>query len=108
MRALVAAGAVGLVTTHDLSLTAVTERLPGAVNVPLGQLRARLAELPRDREIHVVCRSGQRAHTATRILVQYGFRARNVSGGVLSQPTTSAGAAPAERSAEPQEPQLVR
>ena len=29
----VEAGAVGFVTTHDLSLTAVTERLPGAVNV---------------------------------------------------------------------------
>ena len=28
------------------------------VNIPLGQLRARLGELPRDREIHVICRSG--------------------------------------------------
>jgi DNA mismatch repair ATPase MutS len=33
VRALVAAGAVGFVTTHDLSLTAVTDELPGAVNV---------------------------------------------------------------------------
>src|SRR5205807_1422883 len=33
VRALVAAGAVGFVTTHDLSLTAVAERLSGAVNV---------------------------------------------------------------------------
>jgi DNA mismatch repair ATPase MutS len=33
VRALVAAGAVGFVTTHDLSLTAVTDHLPGAVNV---------------------------------------------------------------------------
>jgi MutS domain V len=33
VRALVAAGAVGFVTTHDLSLTAVADRLPGAVNV---------------------------------------------------------------------------
>jgi hypothetical protein len=33
IRALVDAGSVGFVTTHDLSLTAVTERLPGAVNV---------------------------------------------------------------------------
>ena len=35
------------------------ENLPDALNIPLGQLRARLGELPRDREILVVCRSGQ-------------------------------------------------
>ncbi len=60
------------------------EHVPGAVNIPLGELRARLDELPRDREIHVVCRSGQRAYTATRLLLQNGFDARVVSGGMLS------------------------
>jgi NADPH-dependent 2,4-dienoyl-CoA reductase/sulfur reductase-like enzyme/rhodanese-related sulfurtransferase len=61
------------------------ENVPGAVNIPLGQLRARLGELPRDREILVVCRSGQRAYSATRVLLQNGFKARNVSGGMLSR-----------------------
>ena len=37
----------------------------------------RLGELPRDREIHVICRSGQRAYYATRILLQNGFNARD-------------------------------
>ncbi len=60
------------------------EHLPQALNIPLGELRARLEELPRDREILVVCRSGQRAYTATRMLVQNGFDARVVSGGMLS------------------------
>jgi NADPH-dependent 2,4-dienoyl-CoA reductase/sulfur reductase-like enzyme/rhodanese-related sulfurtransferase len=60
------------------------EQVSGAVNIPLPQLRERLGELPRDREIHVVCRSGQRAYYATRILLQNGFKARNVSGGMLS------------------------
>jgi NADPH-dependent 2,4-dienoyl-CoA reductase/sulfur reductase-like enzyme/rhodanese-related sulfurtransferase len=60
------------------------EHVPDAVNIPLGQLRARLDELPRDREIDVVCRSGQRAYYATRILLQHGFDARTVSGGMLS------------------------
>ena len=60
------------------------ENVPGAVNIPLGQLRARLSELPRDREIHVICRSGQRAYYATRILLQNGFKAKDVSGGMLS------------------------
>ena len=60
------------------------EQAPGAVNIPLDQLRVRLGELPRDREIHVICRSGQRAYYATRILVQNGFKASTVAGGMLS------------------------
>jgi NADPH-dependent 2,4-dienoyl-CoA reductase/sulfur reductase-like enzyme/rhodanese-related sulfurtransferase len=66
------------------------EHVPDAVNIPLGQLRGRLDELPRDREIRVVCRSGQRAYTATRLLVQNGFDARTVSGGMLSHAILSA------------------
>jgi len=60
------------------------EQVPEAVNIPLGKLRARLDELPRDREIGVICRSGQRAYYATRILVQAGFDAKVMSGGMLS------------------------
>jgi rhodanese-related sulfurtransferase len=61
------------------------ERVSEAVNIPMGQLRARLNELPRDREIHVICRSAQRAYYATRILLQNGFKAKNISGGMLSR-----------------------
>jgi len=60
------------------------EHVPEAVNIPLGELRSRLEELPLDREILVVCRSGQRAYTATRCLIQHGFNARTISGGMLS------------------------
>ena len=60
-------------------------RVPGAFNIPLPQLRSRLGELPRDREIFVICRSAQRAHYATRILLQNGFKARNISGGTLAR-----------------------
>jgi len=60
------------------------ENIPGATNIPLGQLRARLSELPKDKEINVICRSGQRAYYATRILLQNGFNAKNVSGGMIS------------------------
>jgi rhodanese-related sulfurtransferase len=61
------------------------ENVPDAVNIPLGELRSRLDELPRDREIHVICRSGQRAYYATRLLLQKDFKARNVAGGMLSR-----------------------
>ncbi|MGQ9917954.1 MAG: FAD-dependent oxidoreductase [Bryobacteraceae bacterium] len=55
--------------------------IPGAVNIPLGQLRERLEELPRDREIQVICAVGQRAYYACRVLRQHGFQARLLSGG---------------------------
>jgi rhodanese-related sulfurtransferase len=57
--------------------------MSGALNIPLDQLRDRLDELPRDREIRIICRSGQRAYYATRILLQNGFDAHNVAGGML-------------------------
>lgn len=66
------------------SVELAVESVPEALNIPLGQLRARLDELPRDREIHVICRSGQRAYYATRILLQHGFKAKIISGGMLS------------------------
>lgn len=61
------------------------ESVPGALNIPLPQLRARLGELPRDRDILVFCRSAQRSYYATRILLQNGFKARNISGAMLSR-----------------------
>ena len=67
------------------------ESVPGAVNIPLGQLRARLEELPRDREIHAFCRSAQRSYYATRILLQNGFKTKNISGGMLSRAMYSLG-----------------
>ncbi len=60
------------------------EGVPGSVNIPLHELRGRLDELPRDKEIDIFCRSGQRSYYATRILLQNGFKARNVSGGMMS------------------------
>jgi rhodanese-related sulfurtransferase len=61
------------------------ESIAGAVNIPLGQLRGRLDELPRDREILVICRSGARAYFATRMLLQNGYRARTLAGGMLAR-----------------------
>ena len=83
-----AAGKAFLLDVREPSELAV-ESAPGAVNIPLGQLRARLGELPRDREILVICRSGQRAYSATRMLLQKGFKARNLAGGMLSRTQTA-------------------
>jgi rhodanese-related sulfurtransferase len=76
-------GAFLLDVREPVELT--VESVPGAVNIPMGQLRSRLDELPRDREIFVICRSAQRAYYATRILLQNRFKAKNISGGTLSR-----------------------
>ena len=55
--------------------------IPGAVNLPLDDLRSRLDELPHDREIAVYCQVGQRGYLATRILRQARYSAANVGGG---------------------------
>lgn len=57
----------------------------GAVLVPLGELTDRLAELPKDRDIVVYCRSGIRSARAAGILVDAGFRrVSNLAGGILT------------------------
>lgn len=58
--------------------------VPGAVNVPLGQLRGRLDELDRSRRIVCCCQVGLRGYLAERILKQNGFDAANLSGGYLT------------------------
>ncbi|HUJ25690.1 MAG TPA: FAD-dependent oxidoreductase [Myxococcales bacterium] len=55
--------------------------LPGAVNIPLNQLRQRVEEIPRGRVVNVYCAVGQRAYYAVRLLRQRGYDARNFSGG---------------------------
>jgi NADPH-dependent 2,4-dienoyl-CoA reductase/sulfur reductase-like enzyme/rhodanese-related sulfurtransferase len=54
--------------------------IPGSAHIPLDEIRARMNELPRDREIVVHCLSGQRSYFACRILAQHGFRVRNLTG----------------------------
>jgi rhodanese-related sulfurtransferase len=56
----------------------------GATLIPLGQLRARLDALPRDRPIVAVCRSGGRSAQASTILEGAGFeRVANIAGGMI-------------------------
>ncbi|HSW35262.1 MAG TPA: DsrE/DsrF/DrsH-like family protein, partial [Candidatus Limnocylindrales bacterium] len=74
-------------------------QIPGAVNIPLGQLRKRLGELDPEQEMIVYCAVGLRSYLASRILVHNGFnRIRNLSGGyrifqVLQQELSNEGKA---------------
>jgi rhodanese-related sulfurtransferase len=58
--------------------------IPGTIRIPLAELRSRLGELPRDREIWVHCMVGQTSYNAVRLLAQHGFKVRNLSGGITT------------------------
>lgn len=58
--------------------------IPGAVNIPVDDLRDRVGELPRDRRLVVYCQAGQRGYQAVRMLHQRGLAAVNLSGGYKS------------------------
>lgn len=56
--------------------------IPGAVNIPVDELRSRLDELPRDKTIYIYCEIGLRGYLAQRIIRQKGFdKVFNLSGG---------------------------
>lgn len=60
------------------------DSIPGSVNIPLDELRKRLNEVPKDRLIIVVCRHGQTAYNAFRILVNSGYDAVILGGGMVA------------------------
>ena len=64
--------------------------IPGSAHIPLPQLRARVGELPKDKEIVVSCQSGQRSYFACRFLSQRGYRVRNLTGSYRTWKTATA------------------
>lgn len=57
---------------------------PGAKNIPLPELRNRLDEIPKDKEIGVMCQSGIRSYNSEQILKQKGFKVSNIAGGYIT------------------------
>jgi rhodanese-related sulfurtransferase len=55
---------------------------PQAIWIPMGELGARVDELPRDRRIVAICRTGARSHVAADALLGAGFDAVNLDGGM--------------------------
>ena len=56
--------------------------VPGALNVPVGQMEARAGEIPRDRTLVAYCGHGERSSSALSILEGLGFQAlHNLVGG---------------------------
>ena len=62
--------------------------IPGAVNIPLGELEARLLEVPTDRAIVVICAKGARAQSGVAMLADRGIAASVMDGGMSAWATT--------------------
>ena len=56
--------------------------IDGAINMPIEELRERIAELDSDKEVWLVCEVGQRAYYASRLLLQSGYKTKILSGGM--------------------------
>jgi rhodanese-related sulfurtransferase len=97
-RDLVAAGALLVDCREDQEWQA--GHAPEAVLLPLSRFADAPAEVPRDRQVVVVCRSGHRSLSATAFLLAQGYDAVNLAGGMQAWvtaggPLVGAGPAPA-------------
>jgi rhodanese-related sulfurtransferase len=59
--------------------------VPGATNIPLGELRKRLAEIDRSQPVFTICQMGKTSYFAARILANHGYDARSILGGAHHQ-----------------------
>ncbi len=61
------------------------DHIAAAVNIPLGKLRGRLADIPKDKPVFIYCKVGFRSYLAHRVLVQHGFTdVSTLAGGFLT------------------------
>ncbi len=60
----------------------VAGHAPDAMHLKLGELAARNAEVPRDREVYLICRGGARSAYAAQVLASQGWQAINVADGM--------------------------
>lgn len=79
-----------LKTGQDLVLIDVREddevafgMIPGAQHIPMGEIPQRTEDLPAESEIIFICRSGARSQRVCEYLQQFGFKASNLSGGMI-------------------------
>jgi len=59
-------------------------RVPGTIDIPLGELESRLGEVPTGQPVLVLCRSGNRAQPAAETLRAAGYEASVVDGGIIA------------------------
>lgn len=67
------------------AVNAAKKPVPGAVNIPLSELRNRLEELDRSKPVYTICQMGKTSYFAARILANNGFEAHSILGGAHHQ-----------------------
>ncbi len=82
-QALAAEGAL-VVDVREATELETDGRLAGAHHIPLGELSERAGELPSDRPLVMLCRSGARSGLAADALRASGYEAYNLAGGILA------------------------
>ena len=55
--------------------------IPGAIHIPVDDIRANLCKLDKNKEILIYCQVGLTGHVATRLLINLGYKAKNLTGG---------------------------
>lgn len=63
------------------------ERIRGAINLPKGMVSSKISELfpQKDAQVFIVyCRSGRRSLEATKVLIEMGYKAFNMKGGIIA------------------------
>ncbi len=78
--ALIADGKTVVLDVREPNELEETGTVKGAIHIPLGQLEARLGELPKDKVILTACRSGGRASRAMALLEAKGFKTAGFCG----------------------------
>ena len=73
---------LNIIDVRDVSEVA-SGKIPGAINIPLHVLQARLPELDKSAEYIIVCHSGGRSFMASQYLESQGYRVVNMVGGCL-------------------------
>lgn len=77
------AGDIALIDVREVEEYA-SGHVPGAVNIPMSVLPVRVAEIPADREVHLICHTGGRSAQVAAWLEPQGYQPINVSGGTLA------------------------
>lgn len=61
-----------------------TGTIKGAIHIPMNEVPNRLNNIPKDREIYILCRSGVRSYNVAKYLNQMGYDAINLDGGIIN------------------------
>ena len=83
-KSLIEEGALLVDVREPAEIAAQAYDVPEIITIPLGQLPARLAEIPRDRNLIIACKSGGRSMQATIFLMKHGYeQIANLQGGIM-------------------------